>query len=81
MNNFTDIVKKITILIPQMNPLDLINSEVVIGGRKDSLVEAQGQKYRLATYPADLDSTSHPSLFLPDQDGHLTKGEVVGGGV
>ncbi|MPC71132.1 hypothetical protein E2C01_065402 [Portunus trituberculatus] len=56
-----------------MNPLDLINSEVTIGGRKDSLVVAAGQRYRMATFPADTENTNLPSLFLPDHNGHLSK--------
>lgn len=56
-----------------MNPLDLINSEVVIGGKKDSLVEAAGQRYKMATFPADADNINLPSLFLPDQNGQLSK--------
>ncbi|KAK8400962.1 hypothetical protein O3P69_002626 [Scylla paramamosain] len=56
-----------------MNPLDLINSEVVVGGRKDSLVVAAGQRFRMATFPIESDNINLPSLFLPDQNGQLSK--------
>lgn len=56
-----------------VNPMNLINSELVIGGRKDSQLVAGKHKYRVTTYPASQDTTCLPSLFLPDQDGKLTK--------
>lgn len=59
-----------------MDPMKLINSEVMVGGRKDSLLVAGRDRYRLATYPASQDTTSIPSIFLPDQDGQLTKGKT-----
>ncbi|XP_050700449.1 uncharacterized protein LOC126987493 isoform X3 [Eriocheir sinensis] len=59
-----------------VNPMNLINSELVIGGRKDSQLVAGKHKYRVTTYPASQDTTWLPSLFLPDQDGKLTKGRV-----
>ena len=50
---------------------------MVVGGRKESVVMGGGQKYRMATYPANPDNNNLPSVFLPDQNGKLTKGEAV----
>lgn len=61
-------------MIPKdtINPLSLVNSEVVIGGRKEKDLSVKDEKCKLVTYES-FSTPDTPSLFLPDEMGELHK--------
>ncbi|XP_042218570.1 uncharacterized protein LOC121863804 isoform X2 [Homarus americanus] len=70
--------------IPQeiVNPLNLINTEVVISDKKGQNLNVEGLQYKIVSYKNSKVADS-PTLFLPDEIGHLhrvnseVKGHVI----
>ncbi|KAG7170953.1 hypothetical protein Hamer_G012526 [Homarus americanus] len=66
----------------EVNPLNLINTEVVISDKKGQNLNVEGLQYKIVSYKNSKVADS-PTLFLPDEIGHLhrvnseVKGHVI----